>query len=59
MLFRSGFLSGNEWVTINPPDDGSDIRILLDFGHEVLAYHEFEINAYEGVTVDFHNFEFI
>jgi len=54
-----GFVSANDWVIINPPTDGSDARILLDFGHEVLAYHTFEIEADEGVIIDFHNFEFI
>lgn len=48
-----------EWTTIHPAADGRDVRILLDFGREVLGYHRFEIDAPAGTILDFHNFEFI
>ncbi len=47
-----------EWTTVYPSKDG-DVRVLLDFGREVVGYHEFEIDAPEGTFVDNHNFEFI
>jgi hypothetical protein len=47
-----------EWTTIHPLARG-DVRILLDFGREVVGYHEFEIDAPAGAVVDNHNFEFI
>lgn len=53
-------LSGNaEWAEIPKPSHGSAIRILLDFGREVVGSHLFEIDASEGTIVDFFNFEFI
>lgn len=48
-----------EWTTIYPAQDGRDVRILLDFGQEVLGYHRFEVDAPEGTILDWHNFEFI
>jgi len=54
-----GLVSGTEWTTVHPPDDGSDVRLLLDFGKEVVGHHRFEVMAPEGTIVDFHNFEFI
>ncbi|MBN1436953.1 MAG: family 78 glycoside hydrolase catalytic domain [Sedimentisphaerales bacterium] len=48
-----------EWTTVMPTGDGSDVRFLLDFGREVVGYHEFEIDAPAGTVVDGHNFEFI
>lgn len=56
---EEGFVSGNNWVTVYPDSEGSDISILLDFGKEVVGFHSFEIAAAEGTIVDFHNFEFI
>jgi len=52
-------LSSSGWATVYPSLDGSDVRILLDFGDELLAFHEFEAIAPEGTAIDFHNFEFI
>ncbi|MCE5197389.1 MAG: family 78 glycoside hydrolase catalytic domain [Armatimonadota bacterium] len=54
-----GLLSGSEWTTVHPAPDGCDVRLLLDFGAEVVGYHAFEITASAGTIVDFHNFEFI
>lgn len=54
-----GFLSAGEWTTVYPTDDGSDVRILLDFGREIIGYHKFDIVAPKGTIVDCHNFEFI
>jgi len=53
-----GLLSGNEWTTIYPAPSG-DVRILLDYGKEVIGFHRFEIVAPAGTIVDLHNFEFI
>ena len=47
-----------EWATIHPSPDG-DVRVLLDFGREVIGYHTFDIDAPAGTIVDLHNFEFI
>ena len=47
-----------DWTTIHPVE-GADVRILLDFGREVVGYHEFEIDAPAGAIIDNHNFEFI
>ena len=47
-----------EWATIAPSSEG-DVRVLLDFGREVIGFHTFEIDAPAGTTIDFHNFEFI
>lgn len=47
-----------DWTTLHPVD-GADVRILLDFGREVVGYHELEIDAPAGAIVDNHNFEFI
>jgi len=54
-----GLVSGSEWTTIHPPEDGSDARLLLDFGTELVGHHRFEIMAAEGTILDVHNFEFI
>ena len=47
-----------EWATIHP-GAGGDVRVLLDFGREIIGFHTFEIDAPAGTTVDVHNFEFI
>ncbi len=56
-------LSGNaEWALIPAPakgDKGDAVRVLVDYGREVVGAHEFEIEAAEGTVVDFFNFEFI
>ncbi|BDI34522.1 hypothetical protein CCAX7_65730 [Capsulimonas corticalis] len=56
---RDGLLSGSEWTTIQPDPEGRDIRILLDFGREIVGAHQFEVIAAEGTILDTHNFEFI
>jgi hypothetical protein len=56
---QDGLLSGADWTTIHPPADGSDVRLLLDFGQEVVGMHRFEVAAPEGTILDAHNFEFI
>lgn len=48
----------SDWATIHPVA-GADVRVLLDFGREIVGYHEFEIDAPAGTIVDNHNFEFI
>ncbi|MCX7016061.1 MAG: family 78 glycoside hydrolase catalytic domain, partial [Candidatus Sumerlaeota bacterium] len=48
-----------DWTTILPADNGADTRILLDFGREVVGFHEFELDAPAGAILDDHNFEFI
>jgi len=54
-----GLLSGSDWTIVHPPARGSDVRLLLDFGHELIGSHAFEVAAPEGTILDFHNFEFI
>ena len=56
---EDGLVSGSEWTTVHPAPDGSDVRLLLDFGREVVGYHRFDIMAAEGTVLDVHNFEFI
>jgi len=51
-------VGNNTWTKINPSSDG-DVRILLDYGKEVVGYQTLEINSNEGVIVDVMNFEFI
>ncbi|MDR3709187.1 MAG: family 78 glycoside hydrolase catalytic domain [Capsulimonadaceae bacterium] len=46
------------WAIIHPSKAG-DVRLLIDFGKEVVGFHEFEVDAPEGAILDFHNFEFI
>jgi hypothetical protein len=50
---------GAEWAVIPPPADGSDVRLLIDFGRAVVGNHVLEVDAEAGTIVDFHNFEFI
>jgi hypothetical protein len=52
-------LSAAEWATIYPAADGADVRVLLDFGREVVGFHAFEVDAPAGTILDWHNFEFI
>jgi hypothetical protein len=52
-------LLSDGWTTIHPAHDGAGVRVLLDFGREVIGFQEFEIDAGAGTVVDFHNFEFI
>jgi len=53
-------LSDNaEWTVIHPAEKSEDIRVLLDYGREVVGPHDFELDAPEGTVVDFFNFEFI
>jgi hypothetical protein len=54
-----GLWSGSDWTTVHPTPDGSDVRLLLDWGQEVIGFHRFEISAPEGTILDCHNFEFI
>ncbi|MEN6583668.1 MAG: family 78 glycoside hydrolase catalytic domain [Armatimonadota bacterium] len=56
---EENLLSGSGWTTINPDPNGNDIRVLVDFGDELLAFHKFEVVASKGTIIDFHNFEFI
>jgi alpha-L-rhamnosidase len=51
--------SGGAWAEIPPAKDGSDVRLLLDFGREVVGGHFLEVDAGPGTVIDFHNFEFI
>ncbi len=48
----------SDWATIHPVAE-ADVRVLLDFGREVVGYHEFEIDAPAGTIIDNQNFEFI
>lgn len=53
------FAGSGDCATLRPGRPGEDVRILLDFGREVVGMHRFEIEAEEGTILDFHNFEFI
>ena len=56
----TALLSDNaEWAVLPPAPDGSDVRLLIDFGRELVGHHVFEVDAAEGTMIDFHNFEFI
>lgn len=48
----------SNWTTIHPSKDG-DVRFLLDFGREVVGFHEIELDAPAGTLVDSYSFEFI
>src|SRR5690606_27616529 len=49
-----------DWTTIHPVEGGdADVRLLLDFGEEILGFQAFEIDAPAGTIVDGHGFEFI
>lgn len=52
-------LSGADWAVVHPDPDGADVRLLVDYGEEVVGYHQIELTASEGTIVDCHNFEFI
>ena len=56
---QDGLLSGADWTTIHPTTDGGDVRVLLDFGREVVGFHAFDVDAPAGTVLDWHNFEFI
>ena len=48
-----------DWTTIHPAHDGAGVRVLFDYGREVIGFQEFELDAPAGTVVDVHNFEFI
>lgn len=53
-------LSDNaEWAVLRPGNAGRDVRVLIDFGREIIGNHFFEVEAEEGAILDIHNFEFI
>ena len=47
-----------EVVTIYPSRKG-DVELLIDFGRELVGFWEFEVDAPEGVVLDFYGFEAI
>lgn len=55
---EEALMSGADWTTIFPSASG-DVRLLLDFGREVVGFHRFEVDAAAGTILDWHNFEFI
>lgn len=44
-------------TTIYPTDDGSDIELIFDFGKMAVGFLEFEVDAPEGVIMDWLGFE--
>lgn len=48
-----------DWTVVHPPRRGADVRLLLDFGDEVVGYQEFELDAPAGTVIDGCGFEFI
>lgn len=56
----SALLADNaSWTTVHPAHDGAGVRLLLDFGRELVGFHEIELDAPAGAIMDVHNFEFI
>ena len=56
----NAMLSANgEWTIVPPARSGEDVRLLFDFGREIVGCHTFEVEADEGTILDFHQFEFI
>ncbi len=59
----TSLLSDNDdWTTIHPlstQHPALSTRLLLDFAHELVGPHEFELDAPAGTIIDNHNFEFI
>ena len=45
------------WMRIAPPGAGADVRLLLDFGREVVGPVQLEIDAPAGTVVDIVGFE--
>lgn len=56
---EAALFSGADWVTVHPSPSGADVRLLLDWGKEVIGFHHFEVHAAAGTVLDWHNFEFI
>jgi hypothetical protein len=56
---EEALLTSSGWTVVHPDPAGHDVRVLLDFGREVVGTHCFEIHASAGTVLDFHNFEFI
>ena len=52
-------LFDNPEVTVIYPSAAGDVRVLLDFGREIIGFHTLEIDAPAGTIVDNQNFEFI
>jgi alpha-L-rhamnosidase len=50
---------GGDVAVLHPAAKGEDVRVLFDFGKEVVGMHAFEVEAEAGTVIDFHNFEFI
>ncbi len=60
LRFPEALLSDNgDWAVLQAPEAGCDVRLLIDFGREILGHHVFEVEAEAGVILDVHNFEFI
>jgi alpha-L-rhamnosidase len=55
---EEALLSGADWTTVYPSENG-DVRLLLDFGKEIIGYHRFDVVAAQGTVLDWHGFEFI
>lgn len=51
-------LPNDEAAVIYPSKQG-DVELLVDFGRELVGFWEFELNAPEGVVLDFYGFEAI
>jgi hypothetical protein len=48
-----------DWTVVHRPRGGADVRLLVDFGDELVGYQEFELDAPEGTILDGCGFEFI
>jgi hypothetical protein len=50
-------LANNDITAIYPTGDGSDIELILDFGKMGVGFLEFDVDAPEGVIMDWLGFE--
>jgi len=55
---ESGLFSNSEDAAVISPSQGGDVQLLLDFGREIVGFLEFELEAPEGVVLDWNLFEF-
>lgn len=55
---ENGLFSNSENATVIFPSGKGDVELMLDFGREVVGFLEFELEAPEGVILDWNLFEF-
>jgi len=55
---ENGLFSNSEDATVIFPSEKGDVELMLDFGREIVGFLEFELEAPEGVILDWNLFEF-